>query len=313
MADYGFSKPGEIVVITDSHTTTHGAFGAFGTGVGATDLAVIMATGKLWFMVPKVIRINLTGKLPVGVYAKDVILYVIGSVKADFGVYKAVEFTGPVVKELSISERMALCNMSTEMGCKAAYIQPDEVTFAYLKEHGITDYTVYETDPDYIYDADLTYDVKQLTPQVAVPFSVDNVFPIVNEEGIPVNQAYLGSCTGGRTPDFAIAAKILKGKHIAEGTRMILVPASKKVLEECMEKAISRHFLKLGQRLQHLAVRLALASIKDFLLKEKPAFLRQTAISLGVWAVSRAGFTWDRLQQLLPRHFREKLQIRRRI
>lgn len=249
MADYGFSKPREIVVITDSHTTTHGAFGAFGTGVGATDLAVIMATGKLWFMVPKVIRINLTGKLPVGVYAKDVILYVIGSVKADFGVYKAVEFTGPVVKELSISERMALCNMSTEMGCKAAYIQPDEVTFAYLKEHGITDYTVYETDPDYIYDADLTYDVKQLTPQVAVPFSVDNVFPIVNEEGIPVNQAYLGSCTGGRTPDFAIAAKILKGKHIAEGTRMILVPASKKVLEECMEKGYIKTLLEAGATL----------------------------------------------------------------
>jgi homoaconitate hydratase family protein len=249
MADYGFSKPGEIVVITDSHTTTHGAFGAFGTGVGATDLAVILATGKLWFMVPKVFRITLTGKLPAGVYAKDVILKVIGDLKADYGVYKAVEFAGPVVKELSISERMALCNMSTEMGCKAAYIQPDDVTFAYLKEQGITDYTIYETDPDYVYDSDLTYDVSDMTPQLAAPFSVDNVSDLAQYEGTPINQAYLGSCTGGRTPDFAVAAHILKGKKIPSTTRMIIVPASKKVLEECMDKGYIKILLEAGATL----------------------------------------------------------------
>ena len=125
LADNGLVYPGMVLVITDSHTTTHGAFGAFGTGVGATDLAIIMMTGQLWFRVPEVIRIQLDGKLPHGVFAKDVILKVIGTLGADYGVYRAVEFTGPVLKQLSVSERMTLCNMTTEMGAKAAYIQPD--------------------------------------------------------------------------------------------------------------------------------------------------------------------------------------------
>ncbi|MBR1397911.1 MAG: 3-isopropylmalate dehydratase large subunit, partial [Selenomonadaceae bacterium] len=145
MADYGFSRPGKIVVITDSHTTTHGAFGSFGTGVGATDLAIILATGKLWFKVPEIIRINLVGKLQKGVYAKDVILHIIGDLKADYGVYKAVEFSGPVLKDLTISERMAMCNMTTEMGAKTSYIQPDEVTLKHLKDRGITDFKIYNT------------------------------------------------------------------------------------------------------------------------------------------------------------------------
>ncbi len=249
MADYGFAKPGEIVVITDSHTTTHGAFGAFGTGVGATDLAVILATGQLWFMVPRIFRINLVGKLPKGVYAKDVILHIIGKLKADYGVYKAVEFAGPVLKELSVSERMAMCNMSTEMGCKTSYIQPDEITMEYLKEHGITDYTIYETDPDFVYDADLTFDVSEIRPQVAVPFSVDNVSDLADYAGTPINQAYLGSCTGGRTEDFAVAASILKGKKIPTSTRMILVPASKAVLEACLAKGYIQTLLEAGATL----------------------------------------------------------------
>ncbi len=249
MADYGFLKPGEIVVITDSHTTTHGAFGSFGTGVGATDLAIILATGKLWFKVPEVIRINLVGTLQNGVYAKDVILHIIGDLKADYGVYKAVEFTGPVVKKLSVSERMAMCNMTTEMGAKTSYIQPDDVTLAYLKEKNITDYKIYETDDDYEYAAELTYDVTDIGPQVAAPFSVDNVSPIEKFSGKRIQQAYLGSCTGGRTNDFMIAAKILKGKHIADGTRMILVPASKFVLRECIDKGYIQTLMDAGATL----------------------------------------------------------------
>lgn len=208
MADYGFSHPGEIVVITDSHTTTHGAFGAFGTGVGATDLATILVTGKLWFKVPEVIRINLTGKLPAGVYAKDVILSIIGDLKADYGVYKAVEFAWPLLKEFSMSERMALCNMTTEMGAKTSYIQPDDITMAFLNEHGVGDYEIYHTDENYVYAADLTYDVSGLEPQLAAPFSVDNVKNLTSLIGTHIDQAYLGSCTGGRTEDFAIAARL---------------------------------------------------------------------------------------------------------
>ena len=249
MADYGFSRPGRIIVITDSHTTTHGAFGAFGTGVGATDLATILVTGKLWFKVPEVIRINLTGKLQPGVYAKDVILHIIGKLKADYGVYKAVEFAGPAIKQFSLSERMAMCNMSTEMGAKTSYIQPDEITMAYLAAHNITDYTIYETDPDYVYDADLTFDVTEIGPQLAAPFSVDNVDDLTAFAGLHVDQCYLGSCTGGRTEDFAVAASILKGKHIAYGTRMILVPGSRFVLQECLEKGYIQTLMEAGAAL----------------------------------------------------------------
>ncbi len=249
MADYGFSRPGRIIVITDSHTTTHGAFGAFGTGVGATDLATILVTGKLWFKVPEIIRINLTGKLRPGVYAKDIILHVIGKLKADYGVYKAVEFAGPVLKDLSVSERMAMCNMSTEMGAKTSYIQPDEITMAYLKQHHITDYKIYETDPGYEYDADLTFDVTDIPPQLAAPFSVDNVDGLAAFAGLHVDQCYLGSCTGGRTEDFAVAAKILRGAHIPRGTRMVLVPGSRFVLRECMEKGYIQTLMEAGATL----------------------------------------------------------------
>lgn len=249
MADYGFSHPGEIVVITDSHTTTHGAFGAFGTGVGATDLATILVTGKLWFKVPEIIRINLKGELPKGVYAKDVILHIIGDLKADYGVYKVVEFDGPLLKQFSISERMALCNMTTEMGAKASYIQPDEITREYLSDKVTRDYKIYHTDEDYEYAADLTYDVSAMRPQLAAPFSVDNVDDLQKFAGIHVDQAYLGSCTGGRVEDFAIAAGILKGKKVHAGTRMILVPATRFVLKECMENGYIQILMEAGATL----------------------------------------------------------------
>ena len=167
MADKGLVYPGQVLVITDSHTTIHGAFGAFGTGVGATDLAIIMVTGQLWFRIPEIIRINLEGTLAKGVYAKDVILKVIGSLGADYGVYRAVEFTGPVLKQLSISERMALCNMTTELGAKTAYIQPDEITLEFLKGKVKHDYEIFTTDPGYQYTAEHTFDVTGLTPQIA--------------------------------------------------------------------------------------------------------------------------------------------------
>lgn len=234
LADKGLVRPGMVVVVTDSHTTTHGAFGCFGTGVGATDLATIMITGQLWFRIPEIIRINLEGTLPHGVFAKDIILNVIGALGADYGVYRAVEFTGPVLKQLSLSERMALCNMTTEMGAKTSYIQPDEVTLAYLDEKGITDYQIFHTDPGYQYAAEHTFDVSGLTPQLAAPHSVDNVKPIGELVGIPVNQAFLGTCTGGRVQDLAIAAKILQGKHIHPRTRFVVVPASKQVFLEAM-------------------------------------------------------------------------------
>ena len=160
-----------------------------------------------------------------------------------------MEFAGPAIKQFSLSERMAMCNMSTEMGAKTSYIQPDEITMAYLAAHNITDYTIYETDPDYVYDADLTFDVTEIGPQLAAPFSVDNVDDLTAFAGLHVDQCYLGSCTGGRTEDFAVAASILKGKHIAYGTRMILVPGSRFVLQECLEKGYIQTLMEAGAAL----------------------------------------------------------------
>ena len=249
MADHGWSPPGEIVVITDSHTTTHGAFGAFGTGVGATDMATILATGQLWFKVPEVVRITFTGAPKAGVYAKDCILHVIGQVRADYAVYKAVEFAGEAMAHFSVSERMAMCNMTTEMGAKSSYIQPDTITTDFLAAKGVTDYPVYHTDADYRYAADLTFDAGAIGPQLAAPFSVDNVAPLEALKGRHVDQCYLGSCTGGRVEDFAVAARILKGKKVHAGTRMIVVPASRSVLAECIEKGYIKTLMDAGATL----------------------------------------------------------------
>ena len=246
LADKGLVHPGEIVVVTDSHTTTHGAFGAFGTGVGATDLAIIMLTGKLWFRVPEIIRIHLEGEIPRGVYAKDIILHVIGQLGADYGVYKAVEFTGPVLKQLSISERMSLCNKSTEMGAKTSYIQPDEITMEYLRAKVTRPYEIYHTDPGYQYADERTFDVAGLRPQLAAPFSVDNVYDLTRFIGRKVDQAYLGSCTGGRVPDLAVAAAILAGKKIHPRTRFIVVPASRGVFLEAMKLGYVQTLVEAG-------------------------------------------------------------------
>jgi len=246
LADEGFACPGELIVITDSHTTTHGAFGAFGTGVGATDMAIILATGKLWFRVPEIIRIHLEGKIPHGVYAKDIILHVIGKLGADYAVYKGVEFTGLVIEQLTISERMALCNMTTEMGAKTSYIQPDAVTMEFLKQKVTRRYEIFHTDPGYAYATEHSFDVSALKPQVAAPNSVDNVFDLQTAAGTPVDQAYLGSCTGGRFEDLAVAAAILKGKTIHPHTRLMVVPASKNVLLQAMQSGVMQALVEAG-------------------------------------------------------------------
>lgn len=246
LADRGLSRPGEVLVGTDSHTTTHGAFGAFGTGVGATDLAVIMLTGKLWFRVPGILRIHLEGSLPRGVFAKDIILHVIGRLGADYGVYQAVEFTGPVLGSLSISERMALCNMTTEMGAKTSYIQPDKVTLNFLGEKGAEGFEVFTTDPGYRYAADHTFDVSALAPQVAAPNSVDNVVDLGTLAGRRIDQAYLGTCTGGRVADIAVAAQILEGKMVHPQTRFLVVPASREVFLESMALGYVQTLVQAG-------------------------------------------------------------------
>lgn len=246
LADKGFSAPGKLIVVTDSHTPTHGAFGAFGTGVGATDIACILKTGELWFRVPEIIRIELKGDLPKGVYAKDVILHVIGDLGADYATYRGVEFTGSLIEQLSVAERMTLCNMTTEMGAKAAYIQPDDITMTFVRNRNISDYMVHYTDSDYIYAAEHTYDVTSLKPQVAAPYSVDNVYDLSEYAGTRIDQAFLGTCTGGRLEDIETAASILKGNKIAETVRMLVVPASREVLLKAIELGYMTDLVEAG-------------------------------------------------------------------
>jgi 3-isopropylmalate/(R)-2-methylmalate dehydratase large subunit len=249
LIDHGLVQPGMILVVTDSHTTTHGAFGAFGTGVGATDLAVIMITGKLWFRVPAIIRFHLSGNLRKGVFAKDVILRIIGDLGADYGVYKGIEFAGPLLERLAPSERMTLCNMTTEMGAKTSYIQPDTITVNFLKNRVKTDFEIVSSDSGYVYAAEHTYDFSTLEPQLAAPHSVDHVLPISKLIGTPIQQAFLGTCTGGRAEDLSVAAKILKGKKVCRGTRFIVIPASKDVLLQAMARGDMKALVEAGATL----------------------------------------------------------------
>lgn len=229
MPEAGLVFPSMVLVATDSHTTTHGAFGAFGTGVGATDLACILLTGEMWFRVPEVMKVELTGKLPHGVMAKDVILHVLGKLKQDAAVYKAVEYTGEAVKDMCMAERMVLCNMAVEMGAKTAYIAPDDTTRAYLEPRLGYWPEVPVTDPDFVYCETHTFDVSTLEPQLAAPHSIDNLVGISEVVGKKVDQAFIGTCTGGRVEDIAVAAKILKGKKINPRTRLVVIPASREV------------------------------------------------------------------------------------
>ena len=251
LIDSGLSGPGKVIIITDSHTTTHGALGAFATGVGATDLATILLTGKLWFRVPEIMRFTLNGAIPKGVYSKDIILKLIGDYKADYAVYKAVEFRGPAIDAMSVSERLCLCNMTTEMGAKTAYIQPDRKTFEYLAARGtkVNPEDVFTTDPDFTYAADHTVDVSEFSAQVAAPFSVDNVYPLSRFAEKHVDQAYIGACTGGRLEDIAEAARVVRGKKVPEGTRFIVSPASRETLLAAIEKGYITTLVEAGATL----------------------------------------------------------------
>ncbi|MFZ7131184.1 MAG: 3-isopropylmalate dehydratase large subunit [Eubacteriales bacterium] len=246
MVEKGLVWPGMVLVATDSHTTTHGAFGAFGTGVGATDLATIMLTGELWFKVPEVIKIEITGKLNPRVMAKDVILYIISKLGTDGAVYKGVEFTGETVKNMSIAERMVLCNMTVEMGAKTSYIKPDETTFRYVKERTGKDFKVEYTDEDYQYSEEYTFDVSDLKPQVAVPHSVDNGRDMDKVEDVKVDQVFIGTCTGGRLEDIEAAVKAMNGRRVHSKTRLLIIPASKEVMEKAIEKGYVSTLMKAG-------------------------------------------------------------------
>ncbi len=246
LAEFGHDLPGELLVGTDSHTTTHGAFGTFATGIGATEMAGVWATGELWLRVPESIKINVSGKFKTWVTAKDLILHIIGTLGADGANYQAVEFHGETVSQMSIASRMVLSNLSMEMGAKVAFVLPDEQTITYLKQRTVKHFQAVLPDHDADYCAELNVNVSDLMSQVACPHSVDNVKPVREITGLKIDQALIGSCTNGRLEDLAVAAKILQGKTVHPDTRLLVIPASRKVYLEALHKGYIDIFVRAG-------------------------------------------------------------------
>jgi 3-isopropylmalate/(R)-2-methylmalate dehydratase large subunit len=238
-----FVSPGDVVVGADSHTCTEGALGAFTTGLGSTDIGGAMATGKCWFKVPESFKFNLTGSTRKGVYAKDVILSIVGDVGAEGALYKACEFTGDYVKNASVSSRLTLCNMAIEMGGKNGIIEADQKTLEFL---GRREGKIFRSDKDAAYQDEYEVDAGKIEPQVALPPAVDNVEPMSAVEGRKIDQAFLGTCTNGRLEDIEVAAKILKGKKIAKNVRLIVSPASQDIYFEAFEKGYLEDLVQAG-------------------------------------------------------------------
>lgn len=241
-------KPGDLVVGADSHTCTLGALGAFATGMGSTDVAVAMALGKGWFRVPESLMFNLKGRLPLGVYAKDLILTIIGSIGASGATYKALEFAGPGLRRLEMHERLTVSNMSVEAGGKTGIFPSDDVTKEYLKEQERgEDYR--EMRPDGAdYEREYDYDLSELEPVVAFPHAVDNVHRITDREcqKVRIDQVFIGTCTNGRIQDLRAAAEILRDRRCHPGTRLVVTPSSRKVYLQALEEGLIGVFLRAG-------------------------------------------------------------------
>ncbi|MEM2924711.1 MAG: 3-isopropylmalate dehydratase large subunit [Methanocellales archaeon] len=244
----GHVKPGDLIVGADSHTCTYGALGAFATGVGSTDVAAVLASGKLWFKVPETIKLEINGRLPKRVYSKDIILHIIGDMGANGANYKACEFTGSAIKNLSIDGRLTIANMVIEMGGKAGIIEPDRKTEQYLRRR-IPNFKLEDalkSDEDASYFEVRCYDVSNLAPQISCPHSVDNVKSVEEVEGIKIDQVFIGSCTNGRLEDLKIAAEIIDGEKIAKGVRMIVIPASREIYIYADKAGILRKLYSAG-------------------------------------------------------------------
>ncbi len=245
LPEQGHVAPGSVVVGADSHTCTYGALGAFATGIGSTDMAAVFASGKLWFRVPETLLVSVNGKLPEGVYSKDIVLTVIGKVTASGANYMAVEYEGDTIRELSVEARMTLCNMAIEMGGKTGIIAPDSKTIEYIKEKlAGNQYQVFSSDPDADYASRLEIDASDLIPVVACPHAVDNVKPVAEVEGTSVDQVYIGTCTNGRIEDLRIAAKVFKNNRVKALT--IIVPASREVYLQALREGLIEIFVKAG-------------------------------------------------------------------
>ena len=247
LPEKGLVVAGDVVIGADSHTCTYGGLGAFSTGVGSTDMAAGMATGKAWFKVPSAIKFNLTGSLPKWVSGKDVILHIIGRIGVDGALYKSMEFVGEGVKSLSMDDRFTIANMAIEAGGKNGIFPVDEKTEAYMKEHSSRSYKIYEADPDAVYDEEYTIDLSQLKPTIAFPHLPENTKTIDEiTEDIKIDQVVIGSCTNGRMEDLRTAAAVLKGRKVKKGVRCIVIPATQAIYLQAMEEGLLKIFIEAG-------------------------------------------------------------------
>ncbi|MEI0559208.1 3-isopropylmalate dehydratase large subunit [Brachyspira intermedia] len=246
LPEKGLVAPGEVIIGADSHTCTYGAFGAFSTGVGSTDMAAAMATGQVWFKVPSAIKFNLKGKLKPNVSGKDVILHIIGMIGVDGALYKSMEFRGEGVSSLTMDDRACIANMAIEAGAKNGIFEVDDQTIEYLKDIVKRDYTVFKADDDAVYEKEYDIDLSSIEPTVACPHLPENTKEAKELKNIKVDQVVLGSCTNGRLSDMATAANILKGKKVAKGVRCIVIPATQKVYKECIKLGYMDIFIDAG-------------------------------------------------------------------
>lgn len=246
LVEAGLALPGEVVLGSDSHTPHAGVMGAFGAGIGRTEMASIWAIGQLWLRVPESLKIIVSGQLDPGVTSKDLALAIIGDMKADGALYMSVEWHGDTIQGLPLSQRATLTNLMAEMGAKNSYIPPDQKVFAYLEGRAQRDYEAVFPDPEASYAQVIKYDAENIEPMVACPHTVDNVKPLSEVQGTKIDQAFLGTCTNGRLDDLAAAAEILDGRKIAPGTRMIVIPASVEIYLEALDAGYLETFLKAG-------------------------------------------------------------------
>ncbi|MCP4265703.1 MAG: 3-isopropylmalate dehydratase large subunit [Candidatus Brocadiaceae bacterium] len=244
LPEKGIVVPGDLVIGADSHTCTYGAMGIFSTGVGSTDLAACYATGKVWLKVPETIKFVLKGKLNKWVSGKDLILRIIGDIGVDGATYKTMEFTGPVIENLSMDDRLAMCNMAIEAGAKNGIIESDECTEHYVKDRAQRKYKIYTSDADCEYSNIFEYDISSLTPQVALPNLPENTRPVGELSDIKIDQVVIGSCTNGRISDLRIAAQLLKGKKVHPSIRLIVIPATQDIYLEALKEGLLEIFIE---------------------------------------------------------------------
>jgi len=246
LPEKGHVVPGDLIVGTDSHTTTYGAFGAAATGIGYSEMAYVLATGKLWFRVPETLRFQMDGELPKGVMSKDLLLHIAGRYSAEVAQYKAIEFTGSTARKMSLASRMTMSNMSVELGAKFGFFEPDDKVIDFLNGRAKKAYSLIQPDLDAIYESVHRVDASILEPQVAFPHNIDNVKSISRVERVKIDQAFIGSCTNGRIEDLRVAAQILKGKKVHPQVRLIVVPASWEVYREALRAGILETLVDAG-------------------------------------------------------------------